>query len=125
MDLLDAGVHDHFYAHQAGLMRAVDRGARDLYSMVGGLDDGVLFGVQRALAALAAVYNTDQASYVVAVGHARGAAVVAGREDAFVAYDHGAHGEARACGAGRYFVGYTHEVFVPRGTDLFQGLVGA
>src|SRR5688500_7013147 len=40
-DLLDAGVHDHLYANQAGLVGTVDYRARDLDAVVGGLDDGV------------------------------------------------------------------------------------
>src|SRR5918995_6289725 len=70
VDLLDTGIHDHLHAHQARLVGAVDGGACDRDAVVGGLDDGVLFRVERTLAALAAVHYPDEASHVVAVGHA-------------------------------------------------------
>src|SRR5215203_6377414 len=122
--LVNTGVHDHLHAHQARLMGAVDGGACHGDAVVGGLDDGVLLRVERALAALAAVHDPDQTSHVLAVGHPGWAAVVAGCQDAFVADYDGPDGEAWACRAGRDLVGYAHEVLVPGRTDLLQGLVG-
>src|SRR5215217_5591574 len=123
VDLLDARVHDHLYTHQARLVGAVDGSARDLHAVVGGLDDGVLFGVKRALAALAAVHYADQASHLIAMRHTGWATVVTGREDAFVAYDHGPDGEARAGRASSDLVRYAHEILDPRRTNRLQGLV--
>src|SRR5215217_609866 len=97
VDFLDTGVHDHLHAHQAWLMGAVDGSACDGDPVVGGLDDGVLLRVKRTLTALAAVHDPDEASYVLAVGHPRRAAVVACGQDAFVAHDHGPDSEPRAC----------------------------
>src|SRR5215211_3307654 len=124
VDLFDASVHDHLHAHQAWLVGAVNGGACHGDAVVGGLDDGVLLGVERALAALAAVHDPDEASDVVAVGHPGRTAVIAGSQDTFVADDHGAHGEPGARRAGRDLVRYAHEVLVPGGTSLLQRLVG-
>ena len=41
----DAGVHDHLGTDDTGLVRAVERGAFDADSQLGGLDDGVLLGM--------------------------------------------------------------------------------
>src|SRR3954454_15061512 len=124
MDLFDARVHDHLHAHQARLVGGVDGGARDPHAVVGGLDEGVLFGMKGALAALAAVHYPDQAPHLIAMGHPRGAPIVTRREDALVAHYDGADGEPRAGRAGSDLVRYTHEILVPRGTDLLQLLVG-
>src|SRR5215211_4473316 len=118
VDFLDTGVHDHLHAHQAWLVGAVDGGACYGDAMVGGLDDGVLFGVERTLAALAAVDDPYKASDVLAVRHPGRATVVTGRQDAFVADDHGPDGESGARRAGRDLVRYAHEVLVPGRTDF-------
>src|SRR5829696_3717259 len=110
VDLFDASVHDHLHAHQAWLVGAVNGGACHGDAVVGGLDDGVLLGVERALAALAAVYDPDQASHVLAVGHPGWAAVVAGGEDTLVAHDNRPYREPRARRACRDLVRYAHEV---------------
>src|ERR671913_1535970 len=92
VNFLYTGVHDHLHAHKARLVGAVDRGAGHGDAVVGGLDDSVLLGVERTLAALAAVHDPDEASHVLAVGHPGRAAVVAGGQDALVAYDHCPYG---------------------------------
>src|SRR5215217_8782556 len=99
-------------------MGAVDGSACDGDPVVGGLDDGVLLRVKRTLTALAAVHDPDEASYVLAVGHPRRAAVVACGQDAFVAHDHGPDSEPRACRAGGNLVGYAHKVLIPRRSDF-------
>src|SRR5919112_2410644 len=124
VDLFDTGVHDHLHAHQARLVGAVDGGIGHGYTVVGGLDDGVLLRVERTLAALATVHDPDQAPHVLAVSHPRRAAVVARRQNTFVADYHGSDGEPRACRTGRDLVGNAHEVLVPGGTDFLQCLVG-
>ena len=43
----NAGVHDHLGADDAGLVRAVERGAFDADTQLGSLDDGVLLGMDR------------------------------------------------------------------------------
>ena len=100
-DALDAGVDDHFGAGEAGLMRDVDHAAVGADAVEGGLDDGVLFGVEGA----DAVAVDDQMADVVAVGQAGRCTVVASGEDASAADDDGADmgaiaGAARGDGEG-------------------------
>src|SRR3712207_3018618 len=119
-DFLDARVHDHLHAQEARLVGAVERGSSYRDAVVGSLDDGVLLGVQRALAALTAVHDPDEAPHVLAVRHPRRAAVVASREDAFVQDDDRADREPRARRARGYLVRNAHEVLVPRRALLLE-----
>lgn len=85
-DALDAGVDDHFGAGEAGLMRDVDHAAVGTDAVEGGLDNGILLGMECAHA----VAVDHQMADFVAVGQAGRRTIVAGGEDAPAADDDGA-----------------------------------
>ena len=83
---LDAGVDDHFGAGEAGLVGDVDHAAVGADTVEGGLDNGVLLGMEGAHA----VAVDDQMADFVAVWQAGRRTVVAGGKDAPAADDDGA-----------------------------------
>lgn len=77
------GIDDHLGAGNAWLVGYVDHAACRAYTVKRGLDDGVLFGVERAHA----VAVNDQMADVIAVRQAGWRAIVAGSQNASVADD--------------------------------------
>src|ERR687894_43034 len=101
-------------------MGTVEHGVTHGHPVVGSLNNGVLLGVERALATLPTVYDPYETPHVLAVRHSRRAAVVTGREDPLVPHDHGPYGQPGTGRASRDLVGDTHEVLVPRRAGLLE-----
>src|SRR5262245_5554994 len=88
----DARVRDLLEARPAGRGGHVERGAVEVYAVLGGLDDGVRLGVDRRHTMITLHHVAD----VRTVGHPADRAVVAGGEDRLVSHDHRADELARA-----------------------------
>jgi hypothetical protein len=116
-DLLHAGVNNHLGADAAGLVGAVKGGAVDVGAVLGGLDDGVLLGVQSS-AYLMPFSGRDselfaQAAAVKTVLNAGRRSVVARCQDVFILYENSADPAAQAGSALLDQVRDLHEIFVP------------
>src|ERR671916_132603 len=101
-------------------MGAVEHGVTYRYPVVGSLDNGVLLGVERALAALSTVHDPYETPHIFAVRHPRRTAVVTGCEYPLVPYDHGPYGEPGAGRASRDLVSDAHKELVPRRACLLE-----
>src|SRR3989454_11434622 len=117
-DAPDADVHDHLGAGETGLVRRVDRRTGDGDTVVGGLDDRILFGmqaqtgVQRRPGRRAG--RAPVASTVSAVRQAARRVVVPGGENHAVFDHHRAHVPAHARRPRRREQRHSHKVLVPR-----------
>lgn len=112
-DSLDTGVDNHFGACQTRLVGDVDHASVGADAMEGGLDDGVLLGVERAHA----VVVDDQVANDITVGKAGWRAVVAGGQNASAADDNCADMGAIAGAAGGHGGGDLEKVLVPGGAN--------
>src|SRR3990172_11318531 len=116
-DLFHARIDDHLRADAARLVRAVERCAFYACAVFGGLDDGVLLGMEPAayLVPLAGRYAEffPQASAVIAVLHAGGSAIIPCGEDIFVLHDNGPDLSPEAGGAPLHKVRDLHKIFIP------------
>src|SRR2546427_5978510 len=119
-DAPDADVHDHLGAGETGLVRRVDRRTGDRDTVVGGLDDGILLGMQaqtgvqrrpRRRAGGAAVAST-----VSAVRQAPRRVVVPGGKDHAVFDHHRAHVPAYAGRPRRRQQRHPHKILIPTWT---------
>ena len=110
-------VDEHLGTDGAGLMGNINRGVPDRHSVIGGLNNRILFGV-KAPAQLVPLTRRDivfdaQACIFSAVGYAGGHPVIAGGEYALVLYDDRSDAPAQACGSGGDVLGNFHEIRIP------------
>src|SRR5512133_4038924 len=115
-----SGVDDHFCADDTGHRGAVQGGAVNVGAVLGGLDDGVLLGVQAA-AELVALPGRDieplaQAAGRITVGNAGRNPVVSGGQDVAILDQHSTNLSAQTGGAGGHQVGDIHEILIPGGS---------
>jgi len=114
---VDAGIDDHLGADYTGHCGAIEGGAIDIDAVTGGLDNGILLGVQAAAEFVALsrgdIETFPQAAAGIAVRDAGRYPVVSGGQDIALLDKQSPNLSAQACGTGGNEPGYVHEIFVP------------
>ncbi len=116
-NVLHARVDDHLGADAAWLIRAIERRAVNIRSMLGSLDNRILLGMETS-ADFVPLPGRDsplfaETSAIETMLNTRRCAVIARGKNIPVLHDHGTNLAAKAGSPFLHQVGNLHEIFVP------------
>jgi len=113
----DAGIDQHLGADDTGHIGAVQCRTIDVDAVPGGLDDGILLGMQTATEFMAFAGRNikpfPQTTGVVAMADTGRHSIITGSQDVPLLDQNGADLPAQTGGAGSYQAGNVHEVLIP------------